>query len=55
MKEQFLTIQWKRFLLAAAVGLALVLEATSVVDRWRTQDDPCVQFHPNGSECQENK
>jgi hypothetical protein len=55
MKEQFLTIQWKRFLLAAAVSLMLVLEATSVVDRWRTQGQQCVQFRPDGSECQGHK
>ncbi len=50
MKEQLTAVRWKRLSIAAAIGIVLVLGATTALDQWRKRDGWCVRFNPDGSQ-----
>lgn len=50
MNKQLSGVRWKRVTLATAVGVALVLAATTAYDAWRRRDGWCVEYAPDGSE-----
>ncbi len=50
MREQLTLVRWKRLSIATAIGIVLVLAATTAVEQWKRRDGWCVRFYPDGSE-----
>ncbi len=50
VREQLTAVRWKRLSIAAAIGIVLVLAATTALDQWRKRDGWCVRFNPDGSQ-----
>ncbi len=50
MNKQLSGVRWRRVSIVIAVGVVLVLAATTAYDAWRRRDGWCVQYYPDGSE-----
>jgi hypothetical protein len=50
MRQQFTAVRWKRLSIAAAIGIVLVLAATTALNQWRKRDGWCARFNPDGSQ-----
>jgi hypothetical protein len=48
--KQLTTVRWKRLSISAAVGIILVLAATTALEQWKRRDGWCIRIYPDGSQ-----